>query len=65
MPSKSPAQHRLMEAAAHNPQFAAKADVPQSVAKEFVSADKGHKVADAIRKTKPKAPPPDDEGDAS
>lgn len=39
MPSKSPAQHRFMEAAAHNPKFAAEADIPQSVAKEFVSAD--------------------------
>jgi len=43
MPSKSPAQHRLMEAAAHNPQFAAKAGVPVKVAKEFVAADKAKK----------------------
>ena len=40
MPSKSPAQARLMRAAAHNPEFAKKVDVPQSVAKEFVRADK-------------------------
>ena len=40
MPSKSPAQHRLMQAAAHNPKFAAKAGVPVKVAKEFVAADK-------------------------
>src|SRR5262245_27425725 len=39
MPSKSPAQHRLMMAAAHNSAFAAKAGVPQHVAKEFVAAD--------------------------
>jgi hypothetical protein len=39
MPSKSAKQHRFMEAAAHNPKFAAKAGVPQSVAKEFVAAD--------------------------
>lgn len=43
MPSKSPAQHRFMEAAAHNPQFAAKAGIPVKVAKEFVAADKGKK----------------------
>jgi hypothetical protein len=29
-----------MEAAAHNPAFAEKAGIPQSVAKEFVAADK-------------------------
>ena len=40
MPSKSPQQHRFMEAAAHNPAFAKKAGIPQKVAKEFVAADK-------------------------
>ena len=39
MPSKTPKQHRFMEAAAHNPQFAAKVKIPQKVAKEFVAAD--------------------------
>jgi hypothetical protein len=39
MPSKSKAQYRLMEAAAHNPKFAAKTGVPQKVAREFVRAD--------------------------
>jgi len=39
MPSKSPAQARLMAAAAHNPAFAKKAGVPQGVAKEFNLAD--------------------------
>ena len=39
MPSKSPQQHRFMEAAAHNPEFAKRAGIPQNVAKEFV-ADK-------------------------
>ena len=39
MPSKSPQQHRFMEAAAHNPEFAKKAGIPQNVAKEFVAAD--------------------------
>lgn len=37
MPSKSKAQHRLMEAAAHGKST----KVPASVAKEFVRADKG------------------------
>lgn len=39
MPSKSPAQARLMAAAAHNPKFAKKVGVPRSVAKEFNRAD--------------------------
>ena len=40
MPSKSPAQHRLMEAVAHNPAFAKKVGIPQSVGREFANADK-------------------------
>ena len=40
MPSKSKAQHNLMEAVAHNPKFAKKVGIPQTVGKEFVSADK-------------------------
>ena len=32
-----------MEAIAHSPEFAKKAGVPQSVGKEFASADKGRK----------------------
>lgn len=39
MPSKSPAQARLMAAAAHNPAFAKNVGVPQSVAEEFNEAD--------------------------
>jgi hypothetical protein len=39
MPSKTPAQHRLMEAAAHNPKIAKQAGIPQKVAREFVRAD--------------------------
>lgn len=39
MPSKSPAQKRLMQAAAHSRSFAAKVGVPMSVAK-VVRADK-------------------------
>lgn len=39
MPSKSPAQHRLMEAVAHNPKFAAKVGIPTKVGKDFAAAD--------------------------
>ena len=39
MPSVSPAQARMMAAAAHNPQFAQKVGVPSRVAKEFNQAD--------------------------
>jgi hypothetical protein len=39
MPSKSKSQARTMQAAAHNPAFAKKVGVPQSVAKDFTAAD--------------------------
>ncbi len=41
MPSVSKKQHNFMAAVAHNPAFAKKAGVPQSVGKEFNNADKG------------------------
>ena len=41
MPSSSKKQHRFMEAIAHNPGFAKKVGVPQSVGKDFSNADKG------------------------
>ena len=40
MVSKSPAQHRLMAMAAHDPKAAKRVGVPVKVAKEFVAADK-------------------------
>ena len=43
MPSTSKKQHNFMEAIAHNPAFAKKAGVPQSVGKDFSNADKGKK----------------------
>jgi hypothetical protein len=43
MPSKSPAQHKLMAAVAHSPKFAKKIGIPVSVGKDFASADKGKK----------------------
>jgi hypothetical protein len=53
MPSSSPAQARLMAAAAHDPAFAKRAGVPVSVAKDFNRADTGTKMlarAAALRK---------------
>ena len=43
MPSKSIKQHNFMAAVAHNPAFAKKAGIPQSVGKDFSTADKGKK----------------------
>jgi len=43
MPSTSKKQHNFMEAIAHSPSFAKKVGVPQSVGKDFSSADKGRK----------------------
>jgi hypothetical protein len=40
MPSETPKQARTMAASAHNPAFAKKMGIPQSVAKEFNQADK-------------------------
>lgn len=40
MPSKSKKQARTMRAAAHDPAFAKKMDIPQHVARDFVEADK-------------------------
>jgi hypothetical protein len=41
MPSTSKKQHNFMEAIAHSPSFAKKVGVPQSVGKDFSTADKG------------------------
>jgi hypothetical protein len=58
MPSKSKAQHNLMEGVAHNAAFAKKVGIPQSVGKEFVAADKGKhfKKGGNMAKTKPVNP---------
>ena len=62
MPSKSPAQARLMAAAAHNPEFAAKVGVPMKVASEFNEADAGtQRLRDALKRNRRQAgprPPP-------
>jgi hypothetical protein len=41
MPAKSEKQERFMQAVAHNPAFAKKAGVPQSVGKEFTKSGGG------------------------
>jgi len=41
MSSSSPKQARFMAAIAHNPSFAKRVGVPQSVGKEFNQADAG------------------------
>jgi len=43
MPSSSKKQHNLMVAVANNPGFAKKVGIPQSVGKDFSTADKGRK----------------------
>jgi len=41
-----------MAAAAHDPQFAKRAGIPQSVAQDFNKADKGKKLAEAMKRMK-------------
>jgi len=55
MPSESQAQHRFMEAVAHDSAFAKKASVPQSVGKDFALADMGRKIANLPDKLPKKA----------
>ena len=43
MPSTSKKQHRFMAAIANSPSFAKKVGVPQSVGKDFTTADKNRK----------------------
>jgi hypothetical protein len=40
MPYKSAAQKKLMQAVAHNKEFAKKVDIPQSVGKKYAKEDK-------------------------
>jgi hypothetical protein len=39
-----------MQAVAHNPQFAKKVGIPQSVGKDFAAADAGKEMPDHMRK---------------
>jgi hypothetical protein len=50
MPSSSQKQHNLMAMVAHNPTVAKRLGIPQKVGADFVSADKGKKFANALRK---------------
>jgi hypothetical protein len=54
MPSKSKAQHNLMEGVAHNAAFAKKVGIPQSVGRDFVDADKGKKFSKGGASSQPK-----------
>jgi hypothetical protein len=45
MPAKSKSQERLMQAVAHNPEFAKKVGIAQKVGKEFVGHAEGGEVA--------------------
>ena len=47
MPATSEKQKKFMDAVAHNPAFAKKAGVPQSVGKDFSEASKGMKFSGA------------------
>jgi len=49
MPSTSAKQARTMQAAKHDPAFAAKLGIPQQVAAEFVQADKQKAMSGALR----------------
>jgi len=50
MPSTSDKQRRFMAVAAHDPEFAKRNHIPQSVAREYNQADKGKKLAKALMK---------------
>lgn len=56
MPSVSKKQHNLMAAVAHNPAFAKKVGIKQSVGQEFAQADKGKKFKEGGMATKQKFP---------
>ena len=43
----------MMRAVAHNPAFAHKVDIPQSVGREFVNADKKKALSRSLRKLPP------------
>ena len=52
MPSKTPKQARTMAAAAHDPDFARRMGIPQSVAKKYNRADAGTGIIKPKRKRK-------------
>lgn len=50
MSSETAKQARTMAAAAHDPKFAKRMGIPQKVAREFNQADKGKKLAEAMKR---------------
>jgi hypothetical protein len=50
MPSTSDKQRRFMAAAAHDAKFAKRNAIPMTVAQEYNRADKGKKLAEAMRR---------------
>ena len=50
MPSETAKQARTMAAAAHDPNFAKRMGIPQKVAREFNQAEKGKKLAEAMKR---------------
>ena len=50
MPSHSDKQRRTMAAAAHDPAFAKRMGIPQSVAKDYNRADKAKRLAEALKR---------------
>ncbi len=53
MPSTSPKQQKFMQAVGHDPKFAAKVGVPQSVGMDFAAADKAAAPFPPKKKKKP------------
>lgn len=51
MPSRTKKQAKTMAAAAHNPAFAKKVGIPQSVAKDFNAADQKAGILKKKKKT--------------
>jgi hypothetical protein len=56
MPSESQAQARLMAGVSHDPAFAKKVGIPQSVGREFNEADKGRDLKKLPKKAARPAP---------
>jgi hypothetical protein len=55
MPSKSKKQKRFMEAVQHNPEFAEKVGVPQSVGEEMTKGNVGKKAYSKLPESAPKS----------
>lgn len=55
MPSKSRAQHNLMEMVAHDPAAAKRLGISQKVGRDFAAADKGRKIGKLAKHVKGKA----------